>query len=176
MPSRGLVLTVCTCAQHSVTFSIKSVVHFLVHMRKFSPQCSTFSSTNRGHGYSAFEVADPLLFCNWTVDDLPNIGIKHASNVIKMHLYCTWKNLDFSRREERVCSWISGLLHFSSPLGYFPKSGKIFPRLWLPLLPLLHIALEMTVPTTYRFICNLGTTTDSGVPKSTWGSPHSQRI
>ena len=47
-PKRGLVHTVCACAKHSVIFSVKSFVHFLVRIRKIiltkNTELSTVSS------------------------------------------------------------------------------------------------------------------------------------
>ena len=44
--SPGLVHTVCACAKYSVTFSVKSFVHFLVHMRKIILNKNTELSLN----------------------------------------------------------------------------------------------------------------------------------
>ena len=44
-PRRGLVHTVCPCAKYSAIFSVKSFVHFLVHMRKILTKNTELSDT-----------------------------------------------------------------------------------------------------------------------------------
>ena len=53
-PRRGLVHTVCTCAKYSVTFSVKSFVHFLVYKTFFEIHSSDDLTYRTLLGYVLF--------------------------------------------------------------------------------------------------------------------------